>query len=123
MAVGVTTVETSASSTAPSHLQQQGASSEQSERGSTSSAPVSEGDSGIDPCADGEVNGSGVMQSSNGDTLSNSTAPRDPAGDVKDDWPAAEGSANSSEVSAKVEQEGKKKGCCFFIQETFQDSF
>ncbi|XP_035006034.1 phosphatidate phosphatase LPIN2 isoform X1 [Hippoglossus stenolepis] len=112
MAVGVTTVETSASSTASSHLQQQGASSEQSERGSTSSAPVSEGDSGIDPCADGgeEVNGPGVVQASNGDTLPNSTAPKDKAGEVRDDWPAAEGSANPSEMSAKVEQEGKKRG-------------
>ncbi|XP_019942554.1 phosphatidate phosphatase LPIN2 isoform X2 [Paralichthys olivaceus] len=112
IAVSVTTVETSPSSTAPSHLQKQGASSEQSEQGSTSSAPASEGDSGIDPCAEGgeEDNGPGEMEASNGDTLSNDTSPKDDTGDVKDDWTAAEGSAISSEMSSKVEQEGKKRG-------------
>uniref|UniRef100_A0A3Q3KQA2 phosphatidate phosphatase n=1 Tax=Monopterus albus TaxID=43700 RepID=A0A3Q3KQA2_MONAL len=41
------------SSTESSNVQQQGASSEHSEQGLSSSHPVSEGDSGIDPCAEG----------------------------------------------------------------------
>ncbi|XP_035487988.1 zgc:123305 isoform X1 [Scophthalmus maximus] len=95
----------SPSGTESSNLQQQGASSQQSERRSTSSAPVSEGDSGIDPCAEGgeEESGPGVMEGSNGGALSNNTAPKDE--DVGEDLTAAEGSASS-----KVEQQGKKKG-------------
>ncbi|XP_042357426.1 zgc:123305 isoform X2 [Plectropomus leopardus] len=83
---------TATSSTEISSPQQQGASSEQSEQGSSSSAPVSEGDSGIDPCAEGaeEEGGPGGGEGS----LTNKT----------------EGSANSSEASSRVEQQDKKKG-------------
>ncbi|GAA6234526.1 phosphatidate phosphatase LPIN2-like isoform X1 [Lates japonicus] len=95
--------------TSPSRTeQQQGASSEQGEQGSTSSAPVSDGDSGIDPCAEGgeEDSGSGVMDGSNGGSLTNKAE----VGEAGASWTAAEGSANSSEASSKVEQQGKKKG-------------
>ncbi|XP_071350188.1 phosphatidate phosphatase LPIN2 isoform X3 [Trachinotus anak] len=99
-------------STESSNLQQQGASSEQSEQGLTSSAPVSEGDSGIDPCAEGgeEDSGPGVMDGSNKGSLTNRTAPKAEVGDAGAGWTAAEGLANSSEASTKVEQQGKKKG-------------
>ncbi|TMS19078.1 Phosphatidate phosphatase LPIN2 [Larimichthys crocea] len=48
-----TVTATSPSSTELTNPQQQGVLSEQNEQGSTSSATVSEGDSGIDPCAEG----------------------------------------------------------------------
>uniref|UniRef100_UPI0037E713EC phosphatidate phosphatase LPIN2 isoform X1 n=2 Tax=Semicossyphus pulcher TaxID=241346 RepID=UPI0037E713EC len=83
---------TSPSSTEVSNPQQQGASSEQSEQGSTSSAPVSEGDSGIDPCAEGGEE-DGALKA-----------------EGRDSGAAAEGSANSAEASSKVEQQEKKKG-------------
>lgn len=101
----------SPNSTESSNLQEQGASSKQGEQGSTSSAPVSEGDSGIDPCAEAgeEDGGPAVMDGdgSSGGPLTNKTSPKAEVGE--------EGLANSSEASSQVEQQGKKKGCFFLI--------
>ncbi|XP_008295452.1 phosphatidate phosphatase LPIN2 isoform X2 [Stegastes partitus] len=96
-----TAPETSPSRTASSCLQQQGVLSEQSEQGSTSSAPVSEGDSGIDPYSEGGEEDSVP-------TVTDGSAPE--VKDVGTSVMAAEGLANSSEVSSKVEQQDKKKG-------------
>ncbi|XP_041638902.1 zgc:123305 isoform X2 [Cheilinus undulatus] len=73
----------------------QGALSEHSEHGSTSSAPVSEGDSGIDPCAEGAEEDCRPTASGRGAGTS---------------WTTVEASANSSEASTKVEHQEKKKG-------------
>lgn len=91
-----TVTATNLISTELSNPQQQGTLSEQSEQGSTGSAPVSEGDSGIDPCAEvGEEDGGpGGTEGSTGGSLTNKT----------------EGLANSSEASSRVEQQDKKKG-------------
>ncbi|XP_070696262.1 phosphatidate phosphatase LPIN2 isoform X2 [Pempheris klunzingeri] len=92
--------EASPSSADLSDPQQQGASSEQSHQGSSSSAPVSEGDSGIDPCAEGgEEEGGGSLTNTNADGRDAGTS-----------WGAAEGLADSSEASSRVEQQDKKKG-------------
>uniref|UniRef100_A0A3B4XMZ5 phosphatidate phosphatase n=2 Tax=Seriola lalandi dorsalis TaxID=1841481 RepID=A0A3B4XMZ5_SERLL len=91
---GTVTTRSPGSTESP-NLQQQGASPEQSEQGSTSSAPVSEGDSGIDPFAEGGEDDS---------------APKAEVGAAGADWTAADGFANSSDASTKVEQQGKKKG-------------
>lgn len=79
---------TGSSSTEVSSPKKQEVLSEQSERGSTGSAAVSEGDSGIDPCVEaGEEDGG-------------------PAG--------SEGSAaderRHADASSRVEQQGKRKG-------------
>ncbi|XP_051271495.1 zgc:123305 isoform X1 [Dicentrarchus labrax] len=103
---------TSPSSTELSSPQQPGALLEQSEQGSTSSASVSEGDSGIDPCAKGgeEEGGPGGAEGSAGGSLNNKAAPKAEWTDAGSSWTAAEGLANSSEASSKVEQQDKKKG-------------
>ncbi|XP_029286817.1 LOW QUALITY PROTEIN: phosphatidate phosphatase LPIN2 [Cottoperca gobio] len=85
-----TVTATSPSSTELSNPQQQGALSEPSEQASIGSAPVSEGDSGIDPCAEGGEEDGGAA----GGSLTNKT----------------EGLANPPEASSKVEQQDKKKG-------------
>ncbi|XP_076610424.1 phosphatidate phosphatase LPIN2 isoform X2 [Chaetodon auriga] len=92
---------TSLSSTELAQSQQQGACLEHSEQGSTSSAPVSEGDSGIDPCAEGgeEDAGPGGPE----------TAPEAEGRDADTSW-SAEGLPHSSEASSKVEQQEKRKG-------------
>lgn len=107
-----TVTATSPRSTELSDPLQQGVSSEQSEQGSTSSAAVSEGDSGIDPCAEGgeEDSGSGGAEGSAGGSLTNRNAPKAEGRDADSNWTAAEGSANSSEASSKVEQQDKRKG-------------
>ncbi|KAM7422192.1 hypothetical protein PAMA_010322 [Pampus argenteus] len=90
--------------TESSNLQQQGALFEQ---GSTGSAPVSEGDSGIDPCVEGgeEDAGPGVTDGSMGSSLTNKAALKaDGASHA-----AAKELANSSEA-ARMEQQDKKKG-------------
>ncbi|XP_029948378.1 phosphatidate phosphatase LPIN2 isoform X2 [Salarias fasciatus] len=74
-----TVLQTHPSGSEPSQLLQR-SSPEQSEQGSTGSARVSEGDSGIDPCAEG--------------------AEEDAAGE----------SASAAEASSKAEQQDKKKG-------------
>ncbi|KAK5872797.1 hypothetical protein PBY51_013460 [Eleginops maclovinus] len=91
-----TVTATSPSSTEVSNPPQQGALSEQREQGSNGSAPVSEGDSGIDPCAEGgeEDGGAAGTEGPAGGSLTNKT----------------EGLANPSEASSKVEQHGTKKG-------------
>ncbi|XP_041811797.1 zgc:123305 isoform X2 [Chelmon rostratus] len=101
---------TSPSSTELADPQQQGALLEQSEQGSTSSAPVSEGDSGIDPCAEGgeEDAGSGGTEGSEGDSLTNKTAPEAEGRDADASWSAAEGLAHTSDAASKVEQQDKK---------------
>lgn len=106
---------TSPSSTELADPQQQGALLEQSEQGSTSSAPVSEGDSGIDPCAEGgeEDAGSGGTEGSEGDSLTNKTAPEAEGRDADASWSAAEGLAHTSDAASKVEQQDKK-GEAFF---------
>ncbi|XP_044036754.1 phosphatidate phosphatase LPIN2-like isoform X2 [Siniperca chuatsi] len=103
---------TSPSSSALSNPQQQGALLEHIEQGSTISAPVSEGDSGIDPCAEGgeEDGGPGGTEGSAVGSLTNKGAPKAEERDAGTSCTAAEGSANSSEVSSKVEQQDKKKG-------------
>nr|CBN80930.1 Lipin-3 [Dicentrarchus labrax] len=103
---------TSPSSTELSSPQQPGALLEQSQQGSTSSASVSEGDSGIDPCAKGgeEEGGPGGAEGSAGGSLNNKAAPKAEWTDAGSSWTAAEGLANSSEASSKVEQQDKKKG-------------
>ncbi len=96
--------------------QQQGALSEQSEQGSTSSAAVSEGDSGIDPCAEGRVeeSGPGGTEGLAGGSLTNRSAPKAEGRDADNSWTAAEGLANSTEASSKAEQQDRKKGEVFF---------
>lgn len=86
------------SSTESTSRKQQGAPSEQSEQGSTSSNPVSEGDSGIDPCAEGLEEGvrSGLENVELNAAGAGRTAP--------------EGLANSSEASSKKELQHKQKG-------------
>lgn len=77
--------------TESSDQQQQGAPADQGEHGSTGSAPVSEGDSGIDPCAEGGEE---------------DCAPKAEVGDA---------GANSSDAATRGEQQGKKKGGCSFF--------
>ncbi len=105
-----TVTAASPASTELSNPQQQGALLEQSEQGSASSAPVSEGDSGIDPCAEGgeEEGGPGGTEGSAGGSLTNRIAPKAEGRDSGISWTTAEG--NSSEASSKVEQQDKKKG-------------
>uniref|UniRef100_A0A3Q3G0K8 phosphatidate phosphatase n=1 Tax=Labrus bergylta TaxID=56723 RepID=A0A3Q3G0K8_9LABR len=83
-----------------SDLQMQSASSEHGEQGSTSSPPVSEGDSGIYPWAEGGEEDRG---------------PKADGRDTATSWTTVEASANSSEVSSKVEQVEKKKGDILFL--------
>ncbi|XP_067443979.1 zgc:123305 isoform X1 [Thunnus thynnus] len=85
--------------TESSNLQRQGALFEQSQQGSTRSAPVNEGDSGIDPGAEGgeEDSGPGVTDGSVGGSLTNKTAPKADGAN----WAVAEGLANSSEKKGK----------------------
>ncbi|XP_053172558.1 phosphatidate phosphatase LPIN2-like [Scomber japonicus] len=94
--------------TESSNLQGQGALSEQNEQGSTGSGPVSEGDSGIDPGAEGgeEDSGPGVTDGSVVGSLTNKAAPKADGAS----WTTAEGSANPLEGSSKMEQQEKKKG-------------
>lgn len=89
--------------------QQQGVLSDQSEQGSTSSAAVSEGDSGIEPCAEGgvEEGGPGGTEGSAVGSLSNNITSRAEGRDADASWTAAE-------TSSKVEQQDKKKGGVFF---------
>lgn len=96
-----TVTATSPSTTEFSNTKQQGVLSEQSEQGSTSSAAVSEGDSGIDPCAEGgeEDGGPGGTEGSAADSLTNKTAPKAEGRDAD---------------ASKVEQQDKKKGEVFF---------
>lgn len=111
-----TVTATTPSGTELSSPQQQSALSEQSEQGSTNSAPVSEGDSGIDPCAEaGEENGGpGLAEGATGGSLTSTTAPKSEGSDSGTSWNTAEGLTNSSEASSKVEQQDKKKGKVFF---------
>ncbi|TKS70872.1 Phosphatidate phosphatase LPIN2 [Collichthys lucidus] len=73
------TVTASPSSTELTNPQQQGVLLEQNEQGSTSSATVSEGDSGIDPCAEGgeEEGGPGGAEGSAGGSLTNKVEQQD----------------------------------------------
>nr|XP_020448732.1 phosphatidate phosphatase LPIN2-like isoform X2 [Monopterus albus] len=98
------------SSTESSNVQQQGASSEHSEQGLSSSHPVSEGDSGIDPCAEGgeEDGAPGVMDGSRRSSLTK-TAPKAEMRDAGASWAATEASAVSSEAASKMECQDKKK--------------
>lgn len=107
-----TVTATSPSSTESTKLKQQGASSEQSEQGSTSSNPVSEGDSGIDPCAEGAEEGSrsGVVDGSDRDSLTKNSDSKVELRAAGASWTATpEVLVNSSEASSKMEHQ-KKKG-------------
>lgn len=88
--------------------QQQGVLLDQNEQGSISSAAVSEGDSGIDPCAEGglEEGGPGGTEGSARGSLSNNIASKAEGRDGDATWTAAE-------TSLKVEQQDKKKGEVF----------
>ncbi|XP_069014162.1 phosphatidate phosphatase LPIN2 isoform X1 [Embiotoca jacksoni] len=95
-----------------SNLKQQGALSEQSEPDSTTSALISEGDNGIEPCAErGEEDGvPGVTDWSAEGSPSEKTTPEDGVRDAEVSLPAAEGFPTSSEASVKAGQQDKKKG-------------
>lgn len=107
-----TVTTTCPSSTESTNLKQQGALSEQSEQGLSSSAPLSEGDSEIVPCADGgeEGSGPGVMDGSDRGSLTNKTASKVELRAAASSWTAPEVLVNSSEASSKKEHQGKKKG-------------
>uniref|UniRef100_A0A3Q3KF39 phosphatidate phosphatase n=1 Tax=Monopterus albus TaxID=43700 RepID=A0A3Q3KF39_MONAL len=81
-----------------------------SEQGLSSSHPVSEGDSGIDPCAEGgeEDGAPGVMDGSRRSSLTK-TAPKAEMRDAGASWAATEASAVSSEAASKMECQDKKK--------------
>lgn len=83
--------------------QQRDVPSEHTEQGSTHSAAVSEGDSGIDPGAEG------VEEEGNPGSAANKPASR-PEG-MRD----ADASRTSAEVFSKIEQQDKKKGEVFFF--------
>lgn len=102
--------ESAATATSPTtevtNPQQQGVLLEQIEQGSTGSATVSEGDSGIDPCAEGgEEDGGpgGTEGSAAASLLTNKSAPEAEGRGADGGWTAAE-------TSSKVEQQDKKKG-------------
>ncbi|XP_061583774.1 phosphatidate phosphatase LPIN2-like isoform X2 [Cololabis saira] len=82
---------------------------EQSDQGSTSSVHVSEGDSGIDPCAEGgeEDKVPAATDGSAGSSLTETAVSKPPMKDTG--VTVVEGSAKSSEASSKVEQQDKKK--------------
>ncbi|KAG7494212.1 hypothetical protein JOB18_026126 [Solea senegalensis] len=109
---GTVSVSTLSIVTESSNLQQQGPSLEQSEQGLTNSAPVSEGDSGIDPCIEAREEDSqpGVMEGSNGITLTNKTALKDEAVKGGDGSTAVELLTDTSVASSKAEQQCQKKG-------------
>ncbi|XP_026162730.1 phosphatidate phosphatase LPIN2 [Mastacembelus armatus] len=106
-------IVTSPNSTDSSNPQLQ---SEQSEESLTSSAPVTEGVSGIDPSAEGgqgeeeeEEGDLGVMAGLNGGSLSNKTIPKTKMRAVEASWTAKEPLPSSSEASSKTENQDKKK--------------
>lgn len=107
-----TVTATSSGSTDLSNPQQQSASTERSEQGATGSAPVSEGDSGIDPTE--VVEEESGLEGSAGASLTHKTTVKAEGRDADSSWTATEGlGANSSEASSKVEQQDKKKGEVF----------
>ncbi|XP_077384589.1 phosphatidate phosphatase LPIN2 isoform X2 [Festucalex cinctus] len=73
---------------------------EHSEHGCTASAPISEGDSGIEPCAEGRED----------DGLLEIASPKAEEKDNDVTWTAAEELGNCSEISTKQEQQDNKKG-------------
>ncbi|XP_038553868.1 phosphatidate phosphatase LPIN2-like isoform X2 [Micropterus salmoides] len=101
---------TSPSSTDLLNPQQQDALLEHSEQGYTSSVPVSEGDSGMDPFAEGGEEEGGPGETAAGGSLTNKGAPKAEGRDAGTSCTAAEGSANSSESPSRVEQQDKNKG-------------
>ncbi|XP_030276776.1 phosphatidate phosphatase LPIN2 isoform X5 [Sparus aurata] len=103
-----TVTATSSGSTDLLNPQQQSASTERSEQGATGSAPVSEGDSGIDPTE--VVEEESGLEGSAGASLTHKTTLKTEGRDADSSWTATEGLANSSEASSKVEQQDKKKG-------------
>ncbi|XP_041836441.1 zgc:123305 isoform X2 [Melanotaenia boesemani] len=86
--------------------------SERSDQGSTINALISEGDSGIDPCAEGreEEGIPGVTDESAGSSHTEKNAPKAEVRDTGASLTSAEGSVKSSDASSKVEQQDKKKG-------------
>lgn len=106
-----TVTATSSGSTDLLNPQQQSASTERSEQGATGSAPVSEGDSGIDPTE--VVEEESGLEGSAGASLTHKTTLKTEGRDADSSWTATEGLANSSEASSKVEQQDKKKGEVF----------
>ena len=112
-----TVLETSQINRKASELQCQVVLSEQSDQGSTNSAPISEGDSGIEPCAEAgeEDSVSGVADGSAGNSLTEKSASNAEIRESELGLTVAEGLAKSSEASFKVEQRDKKKGEVFFF--------
>ncbi|XP_072238656.1 phosphatidate phosphatase LPIN3 isoform X2 [Leuresthes tenuis] len=106
-----TVLETSQINRKASELQYQGVLSEPSDQGSTNSAPISEGDSGIEPCAEAGEEDSvpGVADGSEGNSLTEKSASNAEMRDTQLGLTVAEGLAKFSEAS-KVEQQDKKKG-------------
>ncbi|KAM6928219.1 phosphatidate phosphatase LPIN2 [Xenentodon cancila] len=104
--------ETSQGGEEPLDQQQRVVLMEQSDQGSSSTAHVSEGDSGIDPCAEGgeEEKVPGPTDGLAGDPLTKRTVSKPEMKDREGDLTVAEGSAKSTEASSKVEQQDKKKG-------------
>lgn len=83
-----------------------------------SSGPVSEGDSGIDPCAEGEAvsSGPGGVDGLNSGPLTNDN---DSIVEIRASgvsWTATETLVNSSEASTKMEHRDKKKGSVLLIK-------
>lgn len=95
-------IEASQSNGEPTEHQYQIVLSAQSDQGSTSSAPVSEGDSGIDPFTEG---GEEDKVPAGGSLTERATSKTE----IKD-LTAVGGLAKSPETSSKVEQQDKKKG-------------
>lgn len=100
-----TDLETSPSNPKSSNAQHQGALPDQSEQSYSSSPPVNEGDSGIDPFSEGGEENSEPR----GSEGSAGGSPRTEATDTGVSLPAAEASAASS----KAEQQDKIKGEAF----------
>ncbi|XP_019736516.1 phosphatidate phosphatase LPIN2 isoform X2 [Hippocampus comes] len=76
---------------------------ENREQDCTGSAPVSEGDSGIDPCVEGGEE-DGRLE------MAELAAPKDEARDDGVSWTADEELGNCADISTKQEQQDKKKG-------------
>ncbi|XP_047438235.1 zgc:123305 isoform X2 [Mugil cephalus] len=107
-----TAPETNPSSIELSNSHHQGVSSEQRQQGSNSNGPISEGDSGIDPCAEGgEENGvPAATDGSPGGSITELTALKAEVRDAGVTLTGAEGLSNSSDSPSKAEQQDKKKG-------------
>ncbi|XP_056158000.1 zgc:123305 [Lampris incognitus] len=94
------------------NLEQHHALVKPNEQGPADSVPVSEGDSGIDPCAEGgEEEGSpGVIDKATEGSLANQDEEKGGVEDTRTNWAVAAELANRSETASRSEQQDKKKG-------------